>query len=97
MSALLLIEWRHAQGRANHRQSQDGSIYVSIEVTPECYELEAGDRLTLTYDVPEQGDALEIEFINDCELVVWPMGEEPTVLINGESAEGRSWRFKHPV
>ena len=77
---------------------KDGPIYVSIEVTPECYELEPGDRLTLTYGVPERGDALEIAFINDRALVVWPMGQgEPSVLINGESAEGCSWQFKHPV
>ena len=77
---------------------KDGPIYVSIEMRPECYELEPGERLTLTYDVPERGDALEIAFINDCELVVWPMGkEEPTVLINGESAEDRNWGFKHPA
>ena len=77
---------------------KDGPIYVSIKVTPGCYELEPGDRLTLTFDVPEQGDALEIDFINDRALVVWPMRKgEPTVLINGESAEGRSWRFKHPA
>ena len=75
--------------------AKDGPIYVSIEVTPECYELEPGDRLTLVYTVPDQGDALIVEFINDRELVIWPHGDEPTVLINGESAEGRSWEFKH--
>ena len=77
---------------------KDGPIYVSIEVAPECYELEPGDRLTLIYDVPREGDALEVEFINEREPVVWPNGDsDPTVLINGESAKGRSWKFKHNV
>jgi hypothetical protein len=72
-------------------------IYVSVEPTPECYELEPGEKLTLIFQVPEYGDALEVHFINERELVVWP-GEqldEPEVLINGTSAEGRSWTFKH--
>jgi hypothetical protein len=75
---------------------KDGPIYISIEVNPDCYELEPGDRLTLIYDVPIEGDALEVEFINDRELVIWPNGEsEPAVLINGASAQGRSWKFRH--
>ena len=73
---------------------KDGPIYVSVEMAPDCYELEPGDRLTLIYDVPLEGEALEIEFINERELVVWPRGET-TVLINGQSAKGRSWKFKH--
>jgi hypothetical protein len=74
---------------------KDGPIYISVEMAPDCYELEPSDRLTLIYDVPLEGDALEIEFINECELVVWPREGETTVLINGESAKGRSWKFKH--
>jgi hypothetical protein len=46
--------------------------------------------------VPEAGDALLVNFISETELVIWPMGtEEPEVLINNSSAEGRSWKFKH--
>lgn len=74
---------------------KDGPIYVSIEPAPECYELEPEDRLTLTYKVPSGGDALEVHFINERELVIWPGDDVVTVLINGQSAEGRSWKFKH--
>ena len=76
---------------------KESPIYISIEPNPECYELEPGDRLTLTFEVPKAGDSLEVDFINECELVVWPFGEadEPVVQINGESAVGRSWNFKH--
>ena len=76
---------------------RDVPIYVSIEPTPECYELEPGEKLTLIFQVPEDGDALEVNFINERELVIWPGGqlEEPEVLINGVSAEGRSWTFKY--
>jgi hypothetical protein len=76
---------------------RDGSIYISIEPWPECYELEPGDRLTLSYRLPQSGDALEVQFINERELVLWPteLDPEPVVLINDASAEGRSWKFKH--
>ena len=83
---------RAQQSIVNRR---DVPIYVSVEVAPDCYELEPGDRLTLIYDVPHEGDALEVEFINESELVVWPGDGETTVLINGQSAKGRSWKSKH--
>ncbi len=66
-----------------------------VEVTPECYELEPGETLTIIYQVTRTGDALQVDVINERELVIWPNGEEPTILINGASAEGRSWNFKH--
>lgn len=76
---------------------QDTPIYISIEPWPECYELEPGDRLTLSYALPDNGDAMEVQSINGRELVIWPteLDPEPTVLINGASAEGKSWKFKH--
>lgn len=75
---------------------RDIAIYVSIEPTPECYELEPGEKLTLIFQVPDDGDALEMNFINEREVVIWPGAQlcEPEVLINGVSAEGRSWTFK---
>ncbi len=74
-----------------------GPIYVSIEPWPECFELEPGDRLTLAYDAVESGDALEVQFLNEQELVVWPNGaiNDLQILFNGGSSEGRSWNFKH--
>jgi hypothetical protein len=76
---------------------QDGPIYISIEPWPRCYELEPGERLTLVYELPERGDALDIRFVNARELVIWPteLAPEPVVLINGASSEGRNWVFKH--
>ena len=71
---------------------QDVPIYISIEPWPECYELEPGDRLTLSYRLPQTGDALEIQFINERELVLWPteLDPRPVVLINDASAGGRA-------
>jgi len=83
--------------RQTIKNDRDIPIYVSIEPTPECYELEPGEKLTVIFQVPSDGDALEINFINERELVIWP-GEqldEPRVLINEASAERRSWKFKH--
>jgi hypothetical protein len=84
-------------GRQTITNDRDVPIYVSIEPTPECYELEPGEKLTVIFQIPGEGDALEVKFINDRELVIWPRGQldEPEVLINGASAEGRSWAFKH--
>jgi hypothetical protein len=83
-------------GRQTFSNEQDAPIYISIEPTPDCFELEPGETLTLIYEVPEAGDALLVNFISETELVIWPMGtEEPEVLINNSSAEGRSWKFKH--
>jgi hypothetical protein len=77
--------------------NKDGPIYVSVEPWPECFELESGDKLTLIFDAIEDGDAIEVAFINERELVVWPNSATGKVdmLLNGRSAEGRSWRFKH--
>lgn len=69
-------------------------IYISIEITPDCYKLEPRDRLTIIYDVLDGIDALEVHFINKEELVIWPaMTAKPQVLINGKCAEGLSWNF----
>jgi hypothetical protein len=75
----------------------DVPIYVSIEPTPECYELDPGEKLTLIFQIPENGDALEMSFVNERDFVIWPGRhlDEPEVLINGSSAEGRSWTFRH--
>ena len=76
---------------------KDGPIYVSVEPWPECFELEPGDKLTLIWDAAEAGDAVQVNFINERELVVWPNGEldDLVILFNGGSSEGRSWTFKH--
>jgi hypothetical protein len=70
---------------------------VSVEPWPECFELEAGDKLTLIWDATNDGAAAQIDFINERELVIWPNGDidDMKFLINGEDAEGRSWTFKH--
>ena len=72
-------------------------IYVSVEPWPECFELEPGDKLTLIWNADESGNAAEVHFINERELVIYPEGEIDDIqfLFNGESADGRSWRFKH--
>jgi len=76
---------------------KDGPIYVSVEPWPECFELEPGEKLTLIWDAPESGEAAQIDFINERELVVCPNGETHGIkyLIDGEEAEARSWTFKH--
>jgi hypothetical protein len=77
--------------------SKDGPIYVSVEPWPECFELEPGGKLTLIWDATDDGDAAQIDFINERELVMWPNGDIDAMkfLINGEAAEERSWIFKH--
>jgi hypothetical protein len=74
-----------------------GPIYISIEPWPDCYELEPGERLTLIYAQPTEGDALTVSFINERELVIWPaeLTPKPRILIDGTSAEKRNWKFKH--
>ncbi len=76
---------------------KDGPIYVSVEPWPECFELEPGDKLTLIYDAEDIGDAVQVNFINDRELVLWPnlASDEIEFLLNGQNAEDRSWKFKH--
>jgi hypothetical protein len=72
-------------------------IYVSVEPWPECFELEAGDKLTLSWDAPENGDSAQVNFLNERELVVWPNGDldDLIILFNDGPSEGRSWTFKH--
>ncbi len=76
---------------------RDIPIYVSVEPWPECFELEPGEKLTLIWDAPESGDASQVNFINDKELVVWPNGgiDRIQFLIDDMVAGGRSWTFKH--
>ena len=75
---------------------KDGPIYISVEPWPHCFELEPGDKLTLAWDAPESGEAMYVSFLNERELVLYPEGAfDPEILLNGESAEGLSWNFKH--
>ena len=76
---------------------KDGPIYVSVEPWPECFELEPGDKLTLIWNAPTIGDAMQVDFINERELVVWPNGEIDDIqyLFNDEPGADRSWTFKH--
>lgn len=76
---------------------KDSPIYISVEIRPECFELEPGEKLTLIWNASEDGDAAQVNFINDRELVVWPEGDLDGMqfLINGEPARDRSWDFKH--
>ena len=86
-----------ARARQTIANEKDGPVYISIEPWPECFELEPGDRLTLVYDVPAEGDALLVSFLNERELVIWPQGSTDglEILFNGEPADGRSWVFRH--
>jgi hypothetical protein len=76
---------------------KNSSIYVSVEMWPECFELEPGEKLTLVWDAPDNGEAAQIDFINDRELIVWPNGDTDGMqfLVNDEPARDRSWSFKH--
>jgi hypothetical protein len=40
---------------------------------------------------------MQIDFINERELVVWPSGaiDDIRYFFNGEPGEDRSWAFKH--
>ena len=86
-----------AKVQQSFKNDRDRPIYVSVEPWPECFELEPGEKLTLIWDVPESGDAGQIGFVNERELVVYPNGEIDDIkfLIDGEEAEARSWTFKH--
>ena len=77
--------------------SQDRPVYISVEPWPECFELEPGDTLSVILEAPESGDAVQVHFVNERELVIWPAGstDDLQILFNGGSAEGRSWKFKH--
>ena len=70
---------------------------MSVEPWPERFELEPKDKLTLIWSAPDVGDAVQVNFINERELVVWPNGDldDLVILFNGSSSEGRSWTFKH--
>ncbi len=76
---------------------QNGPIYVSVEPWPECFELEPGDKLTLIWNAPANGDAMLIDVISERELIVWPNGNTDDIqfLFNGKPGEERSWTFKH--
>jgi hypothetical protein len=41
-----------------------GPILVSVEAWPECFDVETGDKLTLIWDAPTIGDAMQVDFIN---------------------------------
>jgi hypothetical protein len=88
-----------ARTQQTFRNGRDRPIYVSVEPWPECFELEAGDELTLIWNAPETGDAAQVHFLNDRELIVYPDGDiaDIVILFNGGPSEGRSWVFKHAV
>jgi hypothetical protein len=76
---------------------KDQPIYVSVEPWPKCFELETGDELTLIWDAPETGEAAQVHFLNERELVIYPEGNigDIVILFNGGPSESRSWVFKH--
>ncbi len=86
-----------ARTQQTFENDKDRAIYVSVEPWPECFELEKQDKLTLIWTAPEGGDAIQINFINERELVVWPNGDldDLVILFNGGPSESRSWKFKH--
>ena len=86
-----------ARTQQRFRNETDAPIYVSIEPWPHCFELEPRDELTLIWNGPETGDAVQVHFLNDRELVVWPNGdlEGLVMLFNDGPSEGRNWVFKH--
>jgi hypothetical protein len=86
-----------AKTQQTFENDKDGPIYISVEPWPECFELEPGDRLTLVWNAPATGDASQVNFINERELVVWPNGDidDLVILFNGGSSADRSWNFKH--
>ena len=88
---------RMARTQQTFENDKDDPVYVSVEPWPHCFELEPRDKLTLIWNAPEGGDAVQVNFINDRELVVWPNGplDDLEILFNGGSSESRSWKFKH--
>lgn len=86
-----------ARTQQTFENDRDAPIYISVEPWPECFELEHGDKLTLIWNAAETGDAVQVNFINERELVVWPKGafDDLVILFNGGPSEGRSWTFKH--
>lgn len=86
-----------AKTQQTFENAKDGPVYVSVEPWPHCFELEPGDKLTLVWTPAPTGDASQVEFINERELVVWPSGDlgDLVILFNGGPSEGRSWKFKH--
>lgn len=86
-----------AKTQQTFANNKDGPIYISVEPWPECFELEPHEKLTLIWNAADSGDAVQIDFINDRELVVWPNGDIDQIqyFMNSEEAEVRSWTFKH--
>lgn len=86
-----------ARTQQTFTNEKDSPIYVSVEPWPECFELEPGDKLTLIWNPDENGDAMQVNFINERELVVWPTGDlkDVNILFNDGPSDGRSWKFKH--
>ena len=78
---------------------RDCPIYISVEPWAHCFELEPKDKLTLTWDAPGTGDALEVSFITERELTVSPNGkvDDLKILFNDGPADDRSCAFKHPL
>lgn len=76
---------------------KDRPLYVSVEIWPECFELEPSENLTLVWDAPDIGDTAQINIANDDEIIVWLNGQidEVQFLIDGKPARDRSWAFKH--
>ena len=97
ISPVRLYSLAVARTQQTFENGKDGPVYVSVEPWPHAFELEPGDKLTLIWDAPETGDAVQVDFVNEHELVVWPngSGDDLQILFNGGPAEGRSWKFKH--
>ena len=86
-----------ARTEQTFRNDKDSPVYISVELWPECFELEPGDKLTVIWNAPDAGETVQVDFINDRELVVYPNvdWDKAEFFLNGEPAQDRSWVFKH--
>jgi hypothetical protein len=89
-----------ARIRQSFTNRQDRPVYVSVEPWPHCFELEPGDKLTLIWDAAEAGEAgeaMQVEFLNETELILWPDDRlnDLEILFNDAPGEDRSWKFRH--
>lgn len=73
-----------------NRRSDACDVYV--EPWPEQFRLQPGELLEFRYEVPRQGETIEVT-AHDEGITLWTgIGDQPEFLIDGRPANDRSWK-----
>ena len=80
------------RARFGFRNERPQAVDVYVEPWPERFRLAPGELLEFHYEVPPDGEFIEV-LAHEEGITLWcGIGDQPEFLIDGQPANERSWR-----